>query len=90
MPYGDEWDNGYEVAGYTIVQDPATGVWTYATIDGNGQLSPTALVAGEDQPADLPQHLRNSDSVSPNRYAVAPTSARAVPLRPLPPRNRRF
>ncbi len=57
--YGDEWNNGFEtLSGYTILQDPATGYWVYATLDGWGNLAPTTLRVGLDAPKNLTPHLR--------------------------------
>ena len=74
VPYGDEWENGYETpAGYTIVQDPATGVWSYATKGGDGALAPSALMPGGDPPDGLARHVRPQSGVPPNRFAIRPS-----------------
>jgi M6 family metalloprotease-like protein len=48
---GDEFHHRvYDKAGYTIVKDPASGVYVYADKE-NGRLIPGSLVAGRDDPA---------------------------------------
>lgn len=72
--WGDEWSHGYEtVEGYSILNDPASGTWVYASVDTQGRLvaAPAVaplqqgsssrspyLVVGKDSPADLEKHLR--------------------------------
>ena len=71
VPYGDEWDNGYETAdGYTIVQDGA-GVWSYAVRDDAGRLAPSGRLPGKAAPAGIAPHLRAAGVENPNRYAIA-------------------
>ena len=54
---GDEYYNWlHDAQGYTIMQDPVTGYYVYADLL-NGELVPTKLVAGRDQPAGLRPHL---------------------------------
>ena len=68
MPYGDEWNNGYETLdGYTIIQDPATGVWSYAQADGSGVLVPSGMAPGDAAPEGLSPHLRGQGLSNPNR-----------------------
>ena len=67
VPYGDEWDNGYETPdGYTIVQDGA-GVWTYAVRDDAGLLVPSGRVPGSQTPDGIAPHLRAADVYRPER-----------------------
>lgn len=69
VPFGDEWNNGYEHDGYTIVQDEA-GFWVYARMEGNGrgrsgQLQPTTLRVAQDSPGRLPRHARDATRTTP-------------------------
>lgn len=57
MPYGDEWSNGYEVQGYTILQNEKSGYWHYATVE-NGRFALTSSRVGEAIPKTLTPHLR--------------------------------
>lgn len=57
--WGDESAYGVETSdGYTIVLDAATGFWKYAVLEASGQLVPSALVVGWDDPGAIPRHLR--------------------------------
>ncbi len=57
--FGDEWMNGTEtVDGYTIVQDAASGYWTYANATSAGALVATVYVVGRDRPSAIPRGLR--------------------------------
>lgn len=50
---GDEYYNWlHDEAGYTIIQDPATGYYVYA-LPGKGALAPSSLIPGRDNPALL-------------------------------------
>lgn len=56
---GDEWSNRTEtLAGFTIVQDQASGTWVYAARAADGRLATTPLVVGRDQPSGLVPRLR--------------------------------
>lgn len=47
---GDEFYNWlHDKAGFTIIQSPTTGYYTYANLK-NGELLPTKLIAGKDVP----------------------------------------
>lgn len=70
VPFGDEWNNGYEHDGYTILQDEA-GFWVYARVEdngsgGSGQLSPTTLRVAQDSPGRLPRHARDATRTAPD------------------------
>lgn len=66
--FGDEWMNGTEtVEGYTIVQDAASGYWTYADTTSTGALVSTVYVVGRDRPSAIPRGLRPP--------AIAPAAA---------------
>jgi len=80
MPFGDEWYNGYEYQGYTILLDPTSNYWVYAQSTKSGQLVPGPWRVGLDTPpTDLPQHLRDQQAlqsmpavaahISPNAWA---------------------
>lgn len=62
--WGDEWNNGIETtAGYTIVKDPGTGLWVYASQGSGSLLSPASndnhlLVVGKDEPVGLVPGIR--------------------------------
>lgn len=57
--YGDEWNNGFETLdGYTILKDPESGYWVYASLDGWGNLIPTSRRVGMEAPPHQAQHLR--------------------------------
>ena len=73
IPYGDEWDNGYDTSdGYAIVRDEASRVWHYAVLDDAGQLTSSGLEVGRDQPEGLTPHARNANVVNPNRFPISP------------------
>ncbi len=58
---GDERYHWHEtVEGYTILQNPATGVWCYAERDKYGRLrsSDVAVAAGQAAPSGLAPHLK--------------------------------
>jgi M6 family metalloprotease-like protein len=58
---GDERYHWHETSeGYTILQDPATKVWSYAARDKYGRLvsSGTAVAPGQAAPAGLAPHLK--------------------------------
>jgi M6 family metalloprotease-like protein len=45
--WGDEWDHGWETAdGYTILLEPKTQVWVFATLDEIGNLIPSGIPVG--------------------------------------------
>jgi len=73
--WGDEWTHGLETLdGYTIVQ-AADGFWVYAEVDGSGELAPArvdgnALVAGQDAPEKLAQHIRPTATNRPVRSSA--------------------
>lgn len=48
--------------GYTIVQD-AEGWWTYAVIDAEGKVAPSALKVGKDIPDGIAKKLGQTDSI---------------------------
>ena len=84
VPYGDEWDSGYETAdGFTLVQDATTGMWFYATMS-DGALAPSALMPGRDAPDGLTPHLRNSTIANRNVYKARVEMGRQL-ARELPP-----
>lgn len=61
--WGDEWNNGFETArGYTIVQAPSSGAWTYARRGVGGRLVASDRVVGEQTPGAVRRHLRPSPS----------------------------
>lgn len=63
---GDEFDHRlHDAAGYTIVQDPATGAWVYAR-ERAGELLPTALRPGKSDPAAA--GLKPGLRISKERY----------------------
>ena len=71
-PFGDEWNNGYEYGGYTIVLDSVTGYWVYAEQNQSGILIPGQARAGLDQPpAVLLPHLRDSQAAQAQADALA-------------------
>jgi len=71
VPFGDEWDNGYETLdGFTVIQDAATGVWSFAMPSGEGTLMPLDLQPGRDRPVGLTPHLRNTNVFNPHRYSI--------------------
>ena len=74
---GDEWFNTTETAtGYAVVKN-AKGVWTYATTRVDGNLVPTAAVAGKDQvPSSIPKHLRDAVKRANGRQLKQSSSAR--------------
>ncbi len=65
VPFGDEWNNGYEHNGYTIVPAEA-GSWVYARVGTNGRLQPTTLRAAQDSPGRLPRHTRDTTRTTPD------------------------
>ena len=74
--YGDEWEHGLETTdGYTIVQEPGTGVWQYATRGAGGRLRANGKVVGRDRPGALPRHVRDGvgEREGAARAAAAPT-----------------
>ena len=74
IPFGDEWDNGYETPdGFTLAQDEG-GRWSYATLDERGRLVPSGHIPGSDPPTSAAPHLRNSNVSNPNRYPIFPES----------------
>jgi M6 family metalloprotease-like protein len=71
-PYGDEWANGMEtVDGFTIVLDETSGYWCFAMLDDEGQLIPSSLRAGIDEPAGSAPHLRGQSPANPNSVAIS-------------------
>ncbi len=70
MPYGDEWDNGYETPdGFTIVKD-ASGVWSFAVLSDAGTLTASGLLPSGDPPAGVTPHLRTVNVYNPNRFPL--------------------
>ncbi|MBI3941837.1 MAG: M6 family metalloprotease domain-containing protein [Chloroflexi bacterium] len=69
IPYGDEWQNGYETFdGYTIIQDKRNGTWYYATRDDAGQLVATQSAVGQIGAPIRQKHLRPVNrSFNPNQ-----------------------
>lgn len=65
VPFGDEWNNGYEHNGYTILQEAKSGVWVYAQLGRNGRLLPTTLRVTQDPPTNLSRHLRDTSRTTP-------------------------
>ncbi|HTY08281.1 MAG TPA: M6 family metalloprotease domain-containing protein [Candidatus Edwardsbacteria bacterium] len=62
---GDEFFHRvHDAAGYTIVKDPASGWYVYA-VARDGDLAPTSLVAGQDDPARL--NLEKGAMPAPSR-----------------------
>ena len=59
---GDEWCHWHEdEAGYTVMRESTSGAWVYATLDADGEFSPTALRVGRDDPSrTLVKGLRSS------------------------------
>ncbi len=74
MPFGDEWDNGYETLdGFTLAQD-GSGVWSYAVAGADGKLLPSGNTPASDLPARVTPHLRNANVYNPNRFPIFPES----------------
>ena len=72
VPFGDEWDNGYETLdGFTIVRDDASGFWFYAIGDGEGRLISSGLLPGRDAPDGVTPHLRSTNVFAPNRFSIS-------------------
>ena len=65
-PFGDEWYSGYEHQGYTILLNRSNNYWVYAERVRDGQLAPGQQRVGIDKPpANLSQHLRDSQALRP-------------------------
>lgn len=80
--WGDERQHGFETdSGFTILQDPATQVWTYARQRCDGQLAPSADPVTTDETAvptpALKPHLRPSSA--PPTPCEAPTPRHPKP-----------
>jgi M6 family metalloprotease-like protein len=62
--WGDEWNHGTETLdGYSILKDPGTGYWVYATLQPDGSLTPSLAegklqVVGKADTKHIPKHLR--------------------------------
>ncbi|MDM0077279.1 M6 family metalloprotease domain-containing protein [Variovorax sp. J2P1-59] len=60
--YGDQYYAVFEtIDGYTVVKNPDTGFYTYATLsDDKNRLVPSSAVAGKAEPQDVgvPRHVR--------------------------------
>ncbi len=64
IPYGDEWNNGYETPdGYTIIYDNLTNNWVYAESSPEGTLIPSKQIVGKHKPG-VKKHLRAKPSLS--------------------------
>ena len=74
QPFGDEWNNGYETpSGYTIVRDPESGTWEYATEGPQGSLEPSGKAVGLEARPNVPKHLRSDEPYDPQAPEQAPT-----------------
>ncbi|MBN2258661.1 MAG: M6 family metalloprotease domain-containing protein [Anaerolineaceae bacterium] len=92
LPWGDEWSNGYEsLAGYTILPDPASGWWIYASRQTDGTLAPALSAAqplrvGIELPGGLAHHLRPAEATNRLlKQALSMETAHASPGYHLPP-----
>jgi M6 family metalloprotease-like protein len=62
--WGDEFQNGFEtLQGYSIAQQPDSGIWYYLTAAPDGTLAPAyenaaLMIVERDDPAGLKKHLR--------------------------------
>ncbi len=64
IPYGDEWNNGYETLdGYTIIYDNIINNWVYADRSPEGTLIPSKQIVGKHKPW-VKKHLRAEPSLS--------------------------
>jgi M6 family metalloprotease-like protein len=73
QPFGDEWNNGYETpSGYTIVRDPESGTWEYATEGPQGSLEPSGKAVGLEARPNVPKHLRSDEPSGPQAPEQAP------------------
>jgi len=80
--WGDEYHQRIEdLAGYTLVRDPATGWIHYARLAGE-ELVPAGARAGEPVPADLLPGVRLPGEVVASRVAAARKAAGVVPPPP--------
>ena len=63
-PFGDEFTNGLETLdGYTLIEHGEW--WEYARKTASGDLEPTGLRAGVDDPSGLPRGLRDTSEPPP-------------------------
>lgn len=66
--WGDEYAHGWQTLdGYTVRRDKASGWWTYARRDADGQLVASGARVGLDAPVAAP-YLRPGTEVLRNRY----------------------
>ena len=64
-PFGDEFTNGFETLdGYTLIEQGDW--WEYARKTADGDLEPTGLRAGVDDPSGLPRGLRDTSEPPPD------------------------
>ncbi|MDA8137631.1 MAG: M6 family metalloprotease domain-containing protein [Desulfobacteraceae bacterium] len=68
--WGDEGRHGWETAdGYTIVQDPTTRVWRYATEGGNGRGAAVGAVVGRaNATPGSAKHIRPARGSAPRKF----------------------
>ena len=84
IPWGDEWANGMETLdGYTILREPQSAYWIYATLGFDGDMAPqraeqAPLIVGKDAPLGLPKHIRPEISASISRGNAAGDANRAA------------
>jgi M6 family metalloprotease-like protein len=84
IPWGDEWLNGMETLdGYTILRDPQSAYWIYATLGFDGNMSPqrggqTPLIVGKDEPLGLPKHIRPEIGATISRSSASGDADRTV------------
>ena len=74
--WGDEFYHGYEVNGFTILQDPRTRWWTYARVvdAAVGRLVPSTRRVAKEAPAG-PRHLRDQVLVARGMQLAASAHA---------------